>query len=67
MGTTWGPQGCGDQMGTMWRQHGMWGQWGCGDHVVGMTSKLAEGCKNVLSIITIFWGGGLVDWFSTYG
>ena len=24
MGTTWGPQGCGDHMGTMWRQHGMW-------------------------------------------
>ena len=23
--TTWGPQGCGDHMGTMWRQHGMWG------------------------------------------
>ena len=22
MGTTWGPQGCGDHMWTMWRQHG---------------------------------------------
>ena len=31
--TTWGPQGCGDHMGTMWRQHGMWGPQGCGDHV----------------------------------
>ena len=45
--TTWdvGPQGCGDHVGTIWRQHGdvetMWGQhednvettWGqCGDH-----------------------------------
>ena len=25
MGTTWGPQGCRDHVGTMWRQHGMWG------------------------------------------
>ena len=31
MGTTWGPLGCGDHMGTTWRQHGdnmrtMWRQ-----------------------------------------
>ena len=31
--TTWGPQGCGDHMGTMWRQHGMLGPQGCGDHM----------------------------------
>ena len=31
MGTMWGPQGCTDQVGTTWRQHGdnvetTWGQ-----------------------------------------
>ena len=30
METTWGPQGCGDHVGTTWRQHGdnmeTWGQ-----------------------------------------
>ena len=35
VGTTWGPRGCEDHMGTTWRQHGdnirtMWGQHG--DH-----------------------------------
>ena len=49
MGSTWGPQGCADHMGTTWRQHGdkmrtMWRQhgdhrnvettWGhCGDNM----------------------------------
>ena len=30
----WGPQGCGDHMGIMWRQHGdNVGTTGCGDHM----------------------------------
>ena len=33
METMWGPQGCGDHMGTTWRQHGdnVGTTWGCGD------------------------------------
>ena len=38
VGTTWGPRGCVDHMGTKWGQHEdnvetTWGPWGCGDHM----------------------------------
>ena len=34
METLWGPQGCGDHMGTTWRQHAdNVGTTGCGDHM----------------------------------
>ena len=34
MGTMWGPQGCGDHVGTMGTTCGTtWGLWGCADHM----------------------------------
>ena len=34
MGTTWGPQGCGDHVGTTCRQHGDNMETTCGDNMV---------------------------------
>ena len=53
--TTWGPQGCGDHMGTMSRQHGMWGPQGCEDHV-GTTWETTWGQHGDHRDVETTWG-----------
>ena len=52
MGTTWGPWGCGDHIGTIWRQHGdnlrtMWRQHGDNMRTMGMCRPCGDNVETI--------------------